>query len=197
MRESAALARSYGVRLHTHLAENQNDVDYSMQVFGQRPGDYADAMGWVGDDVWHAHCVKLNHDEIHLFGRTGTGVCHCPSSNMRLASGIAPVRQMRDAGVRVGLGVDGSASNDSGHLLTEARQAMLLQRVARRTSSLTGWTTSLSPARCTTRWRRWSSASRGRSTCRSSMGGSSSATASYRRSTCRCWSSSITQFHTD
>ncbi len=137
MRESAALARSYGVRLHTHLAENQNDVDYSVQVFGQRPGDYADAVGWVGEDVWHAHCVKLNHDEIQLFGRTGTGVCHCPSSNMRLASGIAPVRQMRDAGVRVGLGVDGSASNDSGHLLTEARLAMLLQRVAQGPAAMT------------------------------------------------------------
>ena len=137
MRESAALARSYGVRLHTHLAENQNDVDYSVQVFGQRPGDYADAVGWVGEDVWHAHCVKLNHDEIQLFGRTGTGVCHCPSSNMRLASGIAPVRQMRDAGVRVGLGVDGSASNDSGHLLTEARLAMLLQRVDKGPAAMT------------------------------------------------------------
>jgi len=137
MRESAALARSYGVRLHTHLAENQNDVDYSLQVFGQRPGDYAEAAGWVGGDVWHAHCVKLNHDEIHLFGRTGTGVCHCPSSNMRLASGIAPLRQMRDAGVRVGLGVDGSASNDSGHLLTEARQAMLLQRVDKGPAAMT------------------------------------------------------------
>lgn len=137
MRESAALARSYGVRLHTHLAENQNDVDYSMEVFGQRPGDYADSVGWVGEDVWHAHCVKLNHDEIRLFGRTGTGVCHCPSSNMRLASGIAPIRQMRDAHVRVGLGVDGSASNDSGHLLTEARQAMLLQRVDKGPAAMT------------------------------------------------------------
>jgi 8-oxoguanine deaminase len=129
MRDVAALARSYGVSLHTHLAENQNDVSYSMQVFGQRPGDYAQDVGWVGDDVWHAHCVKLNDPEIALFARTGTGVCHCPSSNMRLASGIAPVRKMLDARVKVGLGVDGSASNDSGHLLNEARQAMLLQRV--------------------------------------------------------------------
>ena len=137
MRESAALARSYGVRLHTHLAENQNDVDYSLQVFGQRPGDYADAMGWGGDDVWHAHCVKLEHDEIQLFGRTGTGVCHCASSNMRLASGIAPIRQMLDARVPVGLGVDGSASNDSGHLLTEARLAMLLQRVDKGPAAMT------------------------------------------------------------
>ena len=129
MRESAALARSYGVSLHTHLAENDNDVAYSLETFGYRPGDYAQDVGWVGDDVWHAHCVKLDANEIGLFARTGTGVCHCPSSNMRLGSGIAPVRQMRDAQVKVGLGVDGSASNDSGHLLNEARQAMLLQRV--------------------------------------------------------------------
>jgi 8-oxoguanine deaminase len=129
MRESAALARSYGLHLHTHLAENVKDIDYSLSVFGLRPGDYAEDVGWVGDDVWHAHCVQLNDDEIGLFARTGTGVCHCPSSNMRLASGIAPIRKMRDARVKVGLGVDGSASNDSGHLLGEARQAMLLQRV--------------------------------------------------------------------
>ncbi|GAB4526559.1 MAG: 8-oxoguanine deaminase [Anaerolineae bacterium] len=130
MRESAVLARSYGVRLHTHLAENVKDVDYSLEHFGARPGRYAEEVGWLGDDVWHAHCVQLNHEEIGLFARTGTGVCHCPGSNMRLASGIAPIRQMRDAGVRVGLGVDGSASNDSNHLLNEARMAMLLQRVA-------------------------------------------------------------------
>lgn len=138
MRESAALARSYGVHLHTHLAENENDVEYSLKTFGQRPGDYAEAVGWVGHDVWHAHCVHLNSDEIGLFGRTGTGVCHCPNSNMRLASGIAPVRQMRDSGVNVGLGVDGSASNDSGHLLAEARQAMLLQRVANGPGAMPG-----------------------------------------------------------
>jgi 8-oxoguanine deaminase len=129
MRESARLARSYGVRLHTHLAENASDIDYSLEVFGMRPGDYVEDIGWVGDDVWHAHCVQLDQDEIALFARTGTGVAHCPCSNMRLASGIAPVRAMRDAGVPVGLGVDGSASNDSGHLLNEARTAMLLQRI--------------------------------------------------------------------
>lgn len=129
MRESAALARSYNVHLHTHLAENDNDVTYSETVFHKRPGDWAADVGWVGNDVWHAHCVKLNDGEIGLFARTGTGVCHCPSSNMRLASGIAPVRKMLDARVKVGLGVDGSASNDAGHLLNEARQAMLLQRV--------------------------------------------------------------------
>ncbi len=129
MREAAELARSYGVSLHTHLAENDKDITFSQEVFGMRPGDYAQDVGWVGDDVWHAHCVKLNHDEIQLFGHTGTGVCHCPNSNMRLASGIAPVRAMLDAHVKVGLGVDGSASNDHGNLMNEARQAMLLQRV--------------------------------------------------------------------
>ncbi|MYD11458.1 MAG: 8-oxoguanine deaminase [Chloroflexi bacterium] len=128
MRESAALARAYGVNLHTHLAENDKDVSYSRERFGMDPGQYAEAVGWLGDDVWHAHCVRLNADEIALFARTGAGVCHCPSSNMRLASGIAPVRQMLDQGVKVGLGVDGSSSNDSGHLLGEARQALLLQR---------------------------------------------------------------------
>ena len=129
MRESAALARSYGVHLHTHLAENASDVAYSLEKFGLLPGDYARDVNWVGDDVWHAHCVMLNEREISLFARTGTGVCHCPSSNMRLASGIAPVRKLLDSKVKVGLGVDGSASNDSGHLLEEARMAMLLQRV--------------------------------------------------------------------
>lgn len=129
MREAASLARSYGVHLHTHLAENDKDIHFSQQMFQQRPGEYAEEVSWVGSDVWHAHCVHLNDTEIGLFARTGTGVCHCPSSNMRLASGIAPVRKMRDSQVTVGLGVDGSASNDSGHLLSEARMAMLLQRV--------------------------------------------------------------------
>ncbi len=130
MRESAALARSYHVRLHTHLAENRSDIEYSLGKFKMRPGQYAEDVGFVGNDVWHAHCVQLNDDEIGLFGRTGTGVCHCPGSNMRLASGIAPIRKMLDYGVQVGLGVDGSASNDGAHLLNEARMAMLLQRVA-------------------------------------------------------------------
>jgi len=130
MRESAALARSYHVRLHTHLAENRSDIEYSSGKFKMRPGQYAEDVGFVGNDVWHAHCVQLNDDEIGLFGRTGTGVCHCPGSNMRLASGIAPIRKMLDYGVQVGLGVDGSASNDGAHLLNEARMAMLLQRVA-------------------------------------------------------------------
>jgi len=129
MRDSALLARDKGVMLHTHLAENDEDIAYSLEKFGCRPGEYARDLGWVGEDVWHAHCVKLDVSEIDLFAATGTGVAHCPCSNCRLGSGIAPVRQMRDAGVKVGLGVDGSASNDVGDLISEARQAMLLQRV--------------------------------------------------------------------
>jgi 8-oxoguanine deaminase len=129
MRDTAMLARDKGVRLHTHLAENTEDVAYSLARYGKRPGDYAQALGWTGDDVWHAHCVQLDRHEIGLFARTGTGVAHCPCSNMRLASGIAPVKAMRAAGVPVGLGVDGSASSDSGHMLNEARQALLLQRI--------------------------------------------------------------------
>ena len=137
MRESAAMARSYGVGLHTHLAENAEDIEYGLQQFGMRPGEYIEAVGWTGDDVWHAHCVQLNSEEINLFAKTGTGIAHCPCSNMRLASGIAPVRQMLDAGVKVGLGVDGSASNDSGNMLNEARQTMLLQRVNSKASAMT------------------------------------------------------------
>ena len=131
MRDAAVLAREKGVRLHTHLAENDEDVRFSLERFGCRPGQYAQELGWVGPDVWHAHCVKLDPSEIALFARTGTGVAHCPCSNCRLGSGIAPLRAMRDAGVPVGLGVDGSASNDRASLISEARQAMLLQRVSR------------------------------------------------------------------
>lgn len=130
MRDAALLARDKGVMLHTHLAENDEDIAYSLAQFGCRPGQYAEDLGWTGADVWHAHCVKLDSAEIDLFARSGTGVAHCPCSNCRLGSGIAPVRQMRDAGVKVGLGVDGSASNDAGNLVAEARQTMLLQRVA-------------------------------------------------------------------
>jgi len=137
MRDSAELARSYGVRLHTHLAENDEDVAYSLERFGLRPGQYAEELGWCGPDVWHAHCVKLDASEIDLFARSRTAVAHCPCSNMRLGSGIAPVRAMLAAGVPVGLGVDGSASNDSGHLLNEARQALLLQRVAEGAGAMT------------------------------------------------------------
>ena len=131
MREAAILARDKGVMMHTHLAENDEDIAYSLEKFGCRPGQYAEDLGWTGDDVWHAHCVKLDGQEIDLFARTKTGVAHCPCSNCRLGSGIAPLRDMRDAGVPVGLGVDGSASNDAGNLVAEARQAMLLQRVAK------------------------------------------------------------------
>ena len=129
MRDAAILARDKGVMLHTHLAENEEDIAYSLEKFGCRPGQYAQDLGWVGPDVWHAHCVKLDQSEIELFAQTGTGVAHCPCSNCRVGSGIAPVRRLRDAGVRVGLGVDGSASNDASNMIAEARQAMLLQRV--------------------------------------------------------------------
>ncbi len=129
MKTSAELARAHQVRLHTHLAENDHDVAYSREKFKRTPAEYAQDLGWVGDDVWHAHCVKLDDEGISLFAATRTGVAHCPCSNMRLASGIAPIRRMVDAGVPVGLGVDGSASNDGAHLLSEARQAMLLARL--------------------------------------------------------------------
>jgi len=130
MREAAALARSYGVQLHTHLAETKDEEAFCLEKFGRRPVEYAEGLGWIGEDVWHAHCVHLNEREIALFAQMGTGVCHCPSSNMRLGSGIAPVRDYLDAGAPVGLGVDGSASNDSSHMLAEARMALLLQRVS-------------------------------------------------------------------
>ncbi|WOJ95919.1 8-oxoguanine deaminase [Congregibacter brevis] len=129
MRESAEMARKHGVRLHTHLAENAEDVAYSRERFNMTPGEYAEDLGWLGGDVWHAHCVQLDSEDLKRFSSTGTSVAHCPCSNMRLASGIAPVMPMLNAGVNVGLGVDGSSSNDSGHLLAEARQAMLLQRL--------------------------------------------------------------------
>jgi len=131
MRESAALARNHTVRLHTHLAENDHDVAYSREKFDCTPAQYAQDLGWVGADVWHAHCVKLDDEGIRLFAATRTGVAHCPCSNMRLASGIAPVRRMLDAGVPVGLGVDGCASNDAAHMVNESRQALLLARVGR------------------------------------------------------------------
>jgi cytosine/adenosine deaminase-related metal-dependent hydrolase len=130
MRDAALLAREKGVSLHTHLAENDNDIAYTRETFGCTPAEYAEGLDWVGPDVWHAHCVKLDATGIALFAKTGTGVAHCPGSNMRLASGIAPIRAMRDAGVPVSIAVDGSASNDSGHMLGEARLALLLQRVA-------------------------------------------------------------------
>ncbi len=129
MRESAKLARQYDVHLHTHLAETKDENQFCLDMFGKRPIDYAESLGWMGDDVWFAHMVHPNDDEIKRMGECRTGICHCPSSNMILASGIAPVRKMIDNNVRVGLGVDGSASNDGNHMLGEARQTMLLQRV--------------------------------------------------------------------
>jgi cytosine/adenosine deaminase-related metal-dependent hydrolase len=130
MRESAVLAREYSVHLHTHLAETRDEEEYCLAAFGKTPVELAEDLGWVGPDVWHAHMVHPHDDEITRLGRTCTGAAHCPTSNMRLASGIAPLRKMLDAELRIGLGVDGSASNDGSHLLAEARQAMLLQRVA-------------------------------------------------------------------
>jgi cytosine/adenosine deaminase-related metal-dependent hydrolase len=130
MRESVALARSYGVHSHTHLAETRDEADYCQATFGRTPVELAEELGWVGADVWHAHMVHPSGAEVLRLGRTATGVAHCPTSNMRLASGVAPLRALQRAGARVGLGVDGSASNDGSHMLAEARQAMLLHRLA-------------------------------------------------------------------
>lgn len=130
MRRSAELAREHGVLLHTHVAETKDEEAYTLERVGMRPAAYMASLGWVGPDVWWAHAVHLTAEEIALLAETGTGVAHCPSSNMRLGSGIAPVRAMLDAGVRVSMAVDGSASNDSNNMLAEARQALLLQRVA-------------------------------------------------------------------
>ena len=136
MRRSAELARRYSVYLHTHVAETQDEEAYCLERVGLRPVAYMRELGWVGPDVSYAHAVWLNSEEIGLLAETGTGVAHCPSSNMRLGSGIAPVREYLDAGVHVGLAVDGSASNDSGHMLAEARMAMLLQRVVKGAETL-------------------------------------------------------------
>jgi 8-oxoguanine deaminase len=129
MRESVKMAEHYDVTLHTHLAETLDEEQFCLERFGRRPVEYMEELGWVGQRVWHAHCVHMSDREVELFGRTGTGVAHCPSSNMRLASGIAPIKALLAHKTPVGLGVDGSASNDGSHLLGEARQAMLLQRV--------------------------------------------------------------------
>jgi 8-oxoguanine deaminase len=137
MRESLELARAYGVHSHTHLAETLDEEQYCKEKFGLTPVQFAEELGWLGTDVWHAHMVHPHDDEIARLGSTRTGVAHCPTSNMRLASGIAPVRPLLDAGARLGLGVDGSASNDGSHMLAEARQAMLLQRVAHGPAALT------------------------------------------------------------
>ena len=140
MRESAALAREYGVRLHTHLAETKDEELFCEQKFGYRPVAYMDFLNWVGDDVWFAHSVYVNQSEIDLFKQTGCGVAHCPNSNMRLASGIAPILDMFLSGVKVAIGVDGSASNDGSHMLEEVRQAMLISRLGAglRGASLSG-----------------------------------------------------------
>jgi 8-oxoguanine deaminase len=137
MRQSIELARSYGVHAHTHLAETLDEATYCAATFQRTPVELAEELGWVGADVWHAHMVHPGQEEIARLGNTHTGVAHCPSSNMRLASGIAPIRSLRQAGARVGLGVDGSASNDGSHMLAEARQAMLLQRVGGNPAALT------------------------------------------------------------
>ena len=129
MRRTAELAREHGVRLHTHLAETLDEEAYCQQEYGCRPVEYLRRLGWLGPDVWLAHCVHLSAEEVSLFGETGTGVAHCPSSNFRLGSGIAPVRALLEAGVPVGLGVDGSASNDTSNMLAEARQALLAHRI--------------------------------------------------------------------
>jgi cytosine/adenosine deaminase-related metal-dependent hydrolase len=136
MRASAAFARERGLVLHTHVAETRDEEAYCLKHFGVRPVELMRQLDWVGADVWWTHCVYVNDDDMALMAETGTGVSHCPTSNMRLGSGIAPVRAMIDAGIKVGLGVDGSASNDGGHMIAEARQAMLLQRVKLGASAL-------------------------------------------------------------
>jgi len=137
MRRSAAWARERGLTLHTHVAETRDEEQFCLERFGCRPVEYMRRLDWVGPDVWYAHAIYVDEAETRLMAETGTGVAHCPSSNMRLGSGIAPIREYLDAGVRVGLGVDGSASNDSSHMLAEARMALLLQRVTKGASALT------------------------------------------------------------
>ena len=153
MRRTAELARANGLRLHTHLAETKDEEDYCQATYGCRPVEFLRRLGWLGQDVWLAHCVHLSPDEIRLFAETGTGVAHCPSSNFRLGSGVSPVREMLDAGVAVGLGVDGSASNDTSNMLAEARQALLAHRSGRQPAQwLTAedvlWAATRGGARC-------------------------------------------------
>lgn len=144
MKQSARLAREYGVHLHTHLAETEDEEEFCLQKFGHRPVGYMQEVDWVGEDVWFAHAVWVNDEEVQVFAKHNCGVAHCPTSNMRLASGIAPIKEYRQAGVNVGLGVDGSASNDGSHLLAEARNAMLLARVK---EGITGFSLSNDPTR--------------------------------------------------
>src|SRR5574341_544973 len=143
MKQSAKLAREYGVHLHTHLAETEDEEQFCLQKFGHRPVGYMQEVDWVGDDVWFAHAVWVNEEEINVFAKHNCGVAHCPTSNMRLASGIAPIKEYRAAGVNVGLGVDGSASNDGSHLLAELRNAMLISRVK---EGVTGFSVSPPPS---------------------------------------------------
>jgi cytosine/adenosine deaminase-related metal-dependent hydrolase len=143
MKQSAKLAREYGVHLHTHLAETEDEEQFCLEKFGHRPVGYMQEVDWIGDDVWFAHSIWVNHEEIKLFAKHHCGVAHCPASNMRLASGIAPIKEYLKAGVNVGLGVDGSASNDGSHLLGEVRNAMLLSRV---NDGMTGFSASPSPS---------------------------------------------------
>jgi cytosine/adenosine deaminase-related metal-dependent hydrolase len=143
MKQSAKLARQYGVHLHTHLAETEDEEQFCMKMFGHRPVGYMQEVDWVGGDVWFAHAVWVNDEEIQVFAKHNCGVAHCPTSNMRLASGIAPIKEYRKAGVNVGLGVDGSASNDGSHLLAEVRNAMLLSRVK---EGITGFSASPPPS---------------------------------------------------
>jgi cytosine/adenosine deaminase-related metal-dependent hydrolase len=128
MEESAVLARRLGLVLHTHLAETVEEEAYCRDLYGCSPVEYLERLGWLADDVWCAHCVHLSEAEVARFGATGTGVAHCPTSNLRLGAGVAPVRALRDAGVRVGLGVDGSASNERSDLFMEVKQALLVAR---------------------------------------------------------------------
>jgi 8-oxoguanine deaminase len=136
MRQSAVWARQQGLTLHTHVAETLDEEEFCLRKVGLRPVEYMQKLGWVGEDVWYAHAIYLNEEEIDLLAETGTGVAHCPNSNMRLGSGIAPIREMLDKDVKVSLAVDGSASNDSSHMLTEVRMAMLLQRVQKGAGAL-------------------------------------------------------------
>ena len=144
MKQSAKLARAYGVHLHTHLAETEDEEQFCLDKFGYRPVGYMQSVDWIGDDVWFAHAVWVNYEEIRVFAKHNCGVAHCPTSNMRLASGIAPVKEYLKAGVNVGLGVDGSASNDGSHLLAEVRNAMLVSRVK---DGMTGFSLSNDPSR--------------------------------------------------
>ena len=144
MKQSAALAREYGVNLHTHLAETEDEESFCQAKFGYRPVGYMESLNWVGDDVWFAHAVYVNDAEVKTFAHTGCGVAHCPTSNMRLASGIAPIKEYMAEGVKVGLGLDGSASNDGSHIIEEVRQAMLVARVR---EGIKGFSLSNDPSR--------------------------------------------------